>query len=200
MIRREFVESGFETNFDIVKGQEELVGEVFFTHLVPNMLHRIAFGGIRRKELQPHAIGDFQALRLVPPGPVQKHDDAPVRNRLRDETQERVESVRVALGREHRDHAPLGRRHRSVGVCRFAHDLSGHERPHFSRSPTGAHIADAPETPLALEKHREVAAARRLLGQDLRELFLNADSDSGFFFGCDGRGTVLRQPSAASSR
>ena len=160
----------------------------------PQRLGRLHFRGVGGLEDEPNAVGNDEAGFAVPTGVVERQDDAPLasgagffgeqpQQRLEERLGYAVRDVPEAFARRRRNE----RRH----VEPFEAMMAVGDRPLADRRPDPAgHRLQADPALVGREGlDRRVGMARRFLGDDLGDFFLNAScSVSVAAFGLRGRG------------
>src|SRR5579859_780503 len=167
----------FEMILERVEAVEDAIVKSFLGQLVPDVLYRVEFGGVRRQTQQAHVGRGSKLATGVPVGAVEHHHDVLVRVALPHLVEEQLHADRIDVGQDQRvEFAGLDIRSSvGVGVLMGEHSLA--QRAHRFGRPAAAHVVDASEARLVLE-HQLDRASRgpersdfepRTLGEHIRK-------------------------------
>ncbi len=137
---------------------------------------------------QPYVLGDSQAVRSVPSGSIDEHDDEVFFEITGDFLQEQVHHGRVRVGQDQGSYLTEGHAHCRIHVDEGPDHLPGDFWPDPFGRPARSNIRDASETSFVLshDDHRPIIcriSVSHNLGYEFREVFLKASCVSSLASG-----------------
>lgn len=177
MILLEITEGDFEVIFKRVEAVEDAVVKSFFAQFVPDMLHRIEFGGVWRQAQQSH-VGRWPKISAgMPACSVEHHHDVLVWVALPYLVEKQLHAVRVDVGQDQRVEFATDHIHGGIGVGVLVGQHGLAQRTYRLGRPAATHVVDAPESRFVLEHQLDRALPgpeRAEFGDLLGEFFFHS--------------------------
>ena len=132
----------------------------FLAKLVPDVLDRVEFRGVRRQAQQPHVGRGVEIAAGMPARTVEHHHDVASGVTLSDFVDEQLHALGVDVRQDQRVEFTGEHIHGSIGVGGLVGQHGLAQRAHRLGSPAAAHIVDAAEARLVLEHQLDRLFAR----------------------------------------
>ena len=163
--------------FEGVDALEDAVVEGLLAQVVPQMLDRIEFRRVGWQPEQAKIGGQLQRFTLMPPGPIEHHEQAFLGVAGCHFIEEDLHAIPIDMGQDQGIQLAVAHTHRRIGVGVFlGHHGLAHRAQGFG-APAAANVRNAAKACLVLEQQFQRPLAREGLldlGERFGEFFFHA--------------------------